>query len=329
MSVDGRMNVHLTFDTEVWCNGWDRLDAAFPASFERYVYGHSPAGDYALPKTLEILNRHGLTGVFFVEPLFSARFGAQHLATIVGLLQDAGQQVQLHLHPEWTDEITPPLLADHHAKRQHLTYYTLDEQTTLIGRARELLEAAGARAIDTFRSGSFAVNHDTYEALARNGLWLDSSINRCHAISAADLPQQRSLDVPFTIAGVQSFPVAVFRDGLGKDRPAQVGACSLAELRDALQGAQAAGLPDFVIVSHNFEMLKPGSSKPDSIVVRRFEGLCALLAEHRTDWPVTAYRAAENEPSSGLIPANEAVGPRASLLSTLNRHTEQIARRVF
>ncbi len=164
------MNVHLTFDTEIWCNGWDRLDAAFPASFERYVYGHSAAGDFALPKTLEILNRHGLTGVFFVEPLFSARFGAQHLATIVGLLHDAGQQVQLHLHPEWSDEIAPPIIPNHHSKRQHLTYYTLDEQTALIGRARELLEAAGADEIDTFRSGSFAVNHDTYEALATQRL---------------------------------------------------------------------------------------------------------------------------------------------------------------
>ena len=319
------MNVHLTFDTEIWCNGWDRLDAAFPASFERYVYGHSAKGDFALPKTVEILNRHGLAGVFFVEPLFSARFGAQHLATIVGLLRDAGQQVQLHLHPEWTDEITPPIIADHSKKRQHLTYYTLDEQTALIGRARELLEAAGSGEIDTFRSGSFAVNHDTYEALARNGIRLDSSVNRCHAISAADLPKQRSLDVPFTIAGVQSFPVAVFHDGLGRDRPAQVGACSFSEMRDALQSAHAAGISDFVIVSHNFELLKPSSSAPDPIVVQRFERLCAHLAEHRAEWPVTGYHAVAPDLNGRerLLDA----GPRALPLSTLKRYAGQLVRR--
>ena len=70
------MNVYITFDVEVWCNSWRDLDARFPASFERYYFGRSDAGDYALPKTLEILNRHGLLGVFFVEPLFSARFGS-------------------------------------------------------------------------------------------------------------------------------------------------------------------------------------------------------------------------------------------------------------
>ena len=58
------MNVYLSFDIEVWCNGWKDLDGQFPASFERYVYGRSSRGDYALPKTLEILERNGLKGVF-------------------------------------------------------------------------------------------------------------------------------------------------------------------------------------------------------------------------------------------------------------------------
>ena len=75
------MNVYLTFDIEVWCNGWSHLDDNFPGSFERYVYGASRTEGYALPKTLQILQRHGLHGVFFVEPLFSARFGSQHLKT--------------------------------------------------------------------------------------------------------------------------------------------------------------------------------------------------------------------------------------------------------
>jgi hypothetical protein len=54
------------------------------------MYGRSPAGDYALPKTLEILDRNGLKGVFFVEPLFAARFGVEHLATIVDLIRAGG-----------------------------------------------------------------------------------------------------------------------------------------------------------------------------------------------------------------------------------------------
>ena len=58
------MNIYLTFDIEVWCDGWDALDERFPVAFDRYVYGRSAAGDYALPKTLEIMDRHGIKGVF-------------------------------------------------------------------------------------------------------------------------------------------------------------------------------------------------------------------------------------------------------------------------
>ncbi|MCK7579199.1 MAG: hypothetical protein MZV65_28025 [Chromatiales bacterium] len=104
------MKVYLTFDVEIWCNGWGRLDAEFPAAFERYVYGRSRHGEYALPKTLEILDQHGLHGIFFVEPLFAMRFGVEYLKHIIDIIQSAGQEVQLHLHPEWTDESPEPII---------------------------------------------------------------------------------------------------------------------------------------------------------------------------------------------------------------------------
>ena len=126
------MNVYLTFDVEIWCDGWDNLDGRFASSFQRYVYGRSSKGDYALPKTLEILDRYGLKGVFFVEPLFAARFGVEHLATIVQLIRAGRHDIQLHLHPEWTDEIRPLPFPGASKKRQHMSYYSCEEQTALI-----------------------------------------------------------------------------------------------------------------------------------------------------------------------------------------------------
>ena len=283
------MNVYLTFDVEVWCNDWTQLDARFPASFDRYVYGRSVRGSYALPQTLEILGRHGLRGVFFVEPLFSARFGAQYLATIVGLIRAAGQDVQLHLHPEWTDEIRPPLLADVSRKRQHLIHYSADEQTQLVAFGKRALETAGAGLVDAFRAGSYAVDAGTYLALARNGIAIDSSLNETAAISGADLLAPSSYSTARQVGSVSAFPVTVFRDGLGRLRPAQIGACSFAELRDALASAHNLGCQHFVIVSHNFEMLKPGRSDPDNTVVRRFERLCQLLASRSADYRVGPF----------------------------------------
>ena len=317
------MNVYLTFDIEIWCNGWNDLDRTFPGSFERYVYGHSAHGDYALPKTLELLKKYGLQGVFFVEPLFAARFGQQYLNTIVGLIRNGGHDVQLHLHPEWTDEAQEPLIPASTSKRQHLSYYTLEEQTALIARGKKMLEAAGAGLVNAFRTGSFAANAHTFEALRRNHILLDSSLNRCHEVSAPELLRGHDLDTVFDVAGVMTYPVTVFQDGFGNDRPAQIGACSFAEMRTALLDAQQKGAQHFVVVSHNFEMLKPGSAQPDWLVVGRFKQLCAFLAQHRDHFTVGSFAFAQ------AVPAAMVQQPRAGWAATALRYFEQALRRLL
>lgn len=317
------MNVHLTFDVEVWCNGWADLDRQFATCYPRYIYGHSRHGDYALPKTLEILNRHGLHGVFFVEPLFSARFGAEYLERIVRLIDDAGQEVQLHLHPEWTDEINPAIIPDVSRKRQHLSYYSLDEQTALIRHAKNLLESALGKPVSAFRAGSYAINQDTFRALASCGITVDSSINRCYAISAPELVRQNGTTTPIKVNGVDSYPITVFRDGFGRERPAQVGACGFGEMRQSLEFAHNEEYSDFVIVSHNFEMLKPGRTDPDFVVARRFEQLCRYLADNGTQFSVGGFA-----PHAAQFPsARKPRIPRTGILQTTWRLAEQLTRR--
>lgn len=317
------MRVHLTFDVEIWCNGWNRLDEVFPRAFERYVWGRSAHGDYALPHNLKILKDHGLVGVFFVEPLFSLRFGRQHLDTVVGLIAEAGQDVQLHLHTEWVDEISPPLLADVSRKRQHLTHFSLTEQEVLLTQGRQLVEAASGRPVTAFRAGSYAANRDSYRALRASGIGIDSSLNAMRDHSAGSLGDGQALRRPGRIDGVDSFPVTVFRDGLGRDRHLQVGACSFAEMRDVLEQAHDQGQQDLVLVSHNFELLKPGSTEPDRIVARRFERLCRHLAAHPQRFQVQTF------PPPGTAPEAPAAVPPlgASLWSTGWRYAEQARRR--
>ncbi len=318
------MRVHLTFDVEIWCNGWNRLDEVFPRAFERYVWGRSSHGDYALPHNLQVLRDHGLVGVFFVEPLFSLRFGRQHLDTVVGLIAEAGQDVQLHLHTEWVDEIRPPLLADVGRKRQHLTHFSRAEQEVLLRQGRQLVEAASGRPVTAFRAGSYAANRDSFHALRASGIGVDSSLNAMRDHSGGSLGDGFALRRPSRIDGVDSYPVTVFRDGLGRDRHLQVGACSFAEMRDVLERAHDQGQQDLVLVSHNFELLKPGSNEPDRIVARRFERLCRHLAAHPQRFQVQPF------PPPGTAPVASTAGPAlgASLWSTGWRYAEQARRRL-
>lgn len=316
------MRVHLTFDVEVWCNGWRRLDEAFPKAFERYVWGRSARGEYGLPHNLALLQRYGLVGVFFVEPLFSLRFGSEHLRTVTSLILQAGQEVQLHLHPEWVDEIRPPLIEDISRKRQHLTHYTLEEQTALLGHARRLVESATGRQVTAFRSGSYAVNRNSYLALAANGLLVDSSLNTTGDHAGGTLGDSGEFRKARNILGVACYPVTVFQDGFGRDRHLQVGACSFREMRAVLEDAHRKGCEDVVIVSHNFELLKPGTAAPDMIVVRRFEALCEYLAAHPDAYQVGGF------PSQDQTHAGSKSELRAGPMSTTRRYVEQGLRRI-
>ncbi len=320
-----RMKVYLTFDIEIWCNDWSQLDKRFPAAYERYVYGHSTKGEYALPKTLEILDHYGLKGIFFIEPLFAARFGIKYLQTIVNLIKEKKHDIQLHLHPEWTDEIRPLLFSGATHKRQHLRYYTLEEQAILIQHGLELLSNVGCTRINAFRAGSFACNADTFVALHQCGISVDCSLNQINPESAPELRDRIDFTQAFVSEGLTFLPLTVFRDGMGRVRHAQIGSCSFAELSAALNSAYDNGSNHFTLLSHNFEMLKQKSNYPDMIVAARFEALCRYLSENQDRFSVAVFDTLPIIPQSVLpIPI-----PSTPLSATLWRHGEQLVRRMI
>jgi hypothetical protein len=271
-----------------------------------------------------MLVEHGLKGVFFVEPLFSTRFGPEPLAEIVSLLNTARQEIQLHLHTEWVDEARMPLLPNVEGKRQHLRYFSLDEQTLLIKKGIALLQAAGASPVNAFRAGSFGFNRDTLRALAANGIAFDSSYNVIQfGLDSGVLPGV-PVFVPIECEGVHEYPMTVFKDGLGKLRHAQIAACSFSEFEGLLWHAMEAGRQSFVLLSHNFELLNQAKDRPDRVAVRRFEKLCKFLDRNRDCFSVRGFH--------GLAPqvSTEQPEPLSSpIWRTANRLLEQIYRRVY
>lgn len=318
------LDVFITVDVEIWCDGWQNLDQKFPDAFDKYVHGRTSRGDYGLSRHVDILDSHGLTGVFFVEPLFSTRFGPEPLREIVSIIHRQRQEVQLHLHTEWVDESRSPLLAKVDGKRQHLRYFTLEEQTTLIEKGRMLLHEAGAPTINAFRAGSFAFNRDTLKALSALGIPFDSSYNAClWGMSSGVAPGEVLLE-PVECEGVYEYPMTIFEDGLGGQRHVQLSACSYRELEGLLWRALETGCRSFVLLSHNFELLNRGKDRPDSVVVRRLEKLCAFLERNRDCFNVRGFH--------GLEPNLSVMQPKPLLSAgwkTAERMLEQFYRRIY
>ncbi|MGB0720869.1 MAG: polysaccharide deacetylase family protein [Gammaproteobacteria bacterium] len=318
------LDVFFTVDTETWCNGWSDLDARFPSAFGRYIHGHTRKGDYGIPLQMKILSDHGLTGVYFVEPLFAARFGIDPLAEVVGLVMEAGHEVQLHLHTEWVDEAHSDRLPEVAGKRQHLRLFDLDDQVQLLGEGRRLLMEAGARAPNAFRAGNYGFNNDSLKALSRLGIRFDSSYNPASVAGVADVAPGRLLTQPEEIEGVIEHPVTVFRDrGPGSLRNLQFTACSFAEIRHVLDSAEQAGWQSVVIVSHSFELLGRSKTAPDPWAVRRFERMCAYLGRHRDRFTVRGFRGLADD-----VYGDQPEPLTSNPLRTAGRYAEQALRRL-
>lgn len=285
------MNVLFTVDVEIWCDGWNDLDARFPDAFRRYIYGPTAHGEVGLRHQIQVLRDHGMQAVFFVEPLFATRFGMEPLREIVGLVAEGQQELQLHLHPEWVDEVDPPLVSLAGGKRPLMRQYPRADQATLVAEGLRLLRRAGGSEVTAFRAGSFGFDLNTMAAVQSCKLTYDSSYNATLYGPDSGLAPGQLLTDACCDGPVTEVPMSVFDDGFGRLRHAQLGACSSRELEALLWQAAERGQQSFVILSHNFELLTPSRQRADRVVQRRFARLCRFLDRNRDSFRVGGFHA--------------------------------------
>ena len=323
------LNVFLTVDTEVWPLTPNWRQSGLERDIQRDLYGVTQQGAYGLLYHLELLARHNLKAVFFLEPLFSEAAGLGILRQAAREIYDAGQEIQLHLHPEWLAWIDNRILPGRTG--ENLTEFSEDEQAKLIAFAHDRLGECGVRDICAFRAGTYAANADTLRALARTGIPIDSSHNATYLGKECELNTAHALWQPRREQGVWEFPITQFSDWAGHLRHAQITACSFHEMRTALLQAHDRQWNSFVIVTHTFELLKRRrrlvrSPQADPIAIRRFEQLCAFLDANRDRFRTTGFKGMdlaslkETQPSGTL---------KGRLHLTAMRFAEQSVRRLY
>lgn len=322
------MRVFLTVDTETSPQAPDWRLSRLGDDMARDIYGETSAGRYGVPYQLSVLRTYGLKAVYLVETLFADAVGSDRLREVAQLIAAGGQEVQLHLHPEWLARSDAPVIrrraADMHA-------FLPAEQQRLIERGCDLLVCAGAPRPIAFRAGNYGADAATLAAAGAAGLRFDTSHNRAYRTTSSRLASTHPLVQPGFVNGVCEVPISTFEDWPGHVRHAQLCACSYRELTHALLQAARAGWRSFVIVMHSFELLadrkRPGRTvSPDPVVIRRFERLCRFLAAHRDDMPTANF--AEIAPVTLVGAGDDHTPLRSPLVYTAGRWLEQFARRV-
>jgi hypothetical protein len=304
--------VFLTIDTELsWRHhaaGLD-IDTIVQRSLE-------PAG-VGVAWQLEQLKRHRLKACFFVDPMPAMVYGLDWVKRVVGAILEAGQEVQLHLHPNWTRAKAGD--GGTHYAAFELIDYDFNEQIELLVGAADLLTAAGAPDPIAFRAGSYSASDDTLGALAELGFVYDSSHNGAEHPwpSAIGLPSRQIS--PVAHRGVIEVPVTLIEDRAGHLRHFQICALSSAEMGAALDHAARRRHTAVTVVGHGFELANRAGTRANHIHVRRFAQLCEMLADHAPSL-ITCHFA--DRPNLALGQNDRPLKP--SILRTGLRQAEQL-----
>jgi len=273
----------FTIDVEFWPVTTDV--ALLDKGFARNILG-GEGSSHGLRFQLDRLGAQGLTAVCFVEALNAVAAGPDYLRRMVALIQEAGHEVQLHLHPEWLSAMEAPPVPH---RGPNMKDYSEDEQVTLIELGLQALKACGADNVTAFRAGNYGADMVTLRALKRAGIAYDSSHNFTYLSGACGLDTGAPLLRPSILEGVSEIPISHFEDFPGHHRHAQLCATSFGELKSAIAGSVAKGWETFVMVSHGFELLNGARTKANPLLVRRFERLCNYLGELKAEHPTVGF----------------------------------------
>ena len=274
--------VFLTIDAALlWRHHADRHNLA--VVFERSI---EPA-DVGLSFQLARLARHDLKATFFVDPMAALVFGLDPIRRIVDTILDAGQEVQLHLDPVWAGAAA----SNHGISHQDiaLSDYSAVAQRDLVAAARDLLVAAGAPSPIAFRASDGAVNDDTLRAIAQLGFAYDSSCNGSQASGASPAAVGSRQISPVTLCGVTEVPATLIEEHAGALCSFRVSTLSAGDMIAALDHAEEHHHAAVTIACDTAALANHAATRANGIHVRRFETLCAQLADRRETLPTCRF----------------------------------------
>lgn len=265
----------ITVDTEL-SSSLHQRGVSLTDNVSRSIWAEAQGQAHGIGWQMDMLERHGLKGVFFLDPMPALVHGADFLAPIVEAIESRGHEVQMHIHTEWLAWAKESPIGGRQGR--NIGDFSLDDQITLLSLAKMLLEQAGAPSITAFRAGNFGANDDTLRALAAIGVAWDSSVNPAYLGRECSITADPAQIGALRLQDVVELPVSGIHDRPGHFRPAQICAMSAAEMRAGLRHAAREGQDAFTVVTHSFEMLSRDRQRPNAMVKARFVALCREAA---------------------------------------------------
>lgn len=278
------LKIYFTVDTEASIAGAFAEPNKKKPQISALVDGMVGNKSEALGFLLRTLQQYQLRATFFTESLQSRYFGNEPMKQRASQIVEAGQDLQLHLHPCWLSYTDG-----------RLNETKPNDAST--GRSQSELNDIFTEAVDRFsqwgfgkpvavRTGNFSAGLDTFLACKHAGIFYSSNIAEpLHP----NLPTELKIHYGFhSISDVTELPLTSFwsysLNGQPKRRIMAITACSYQEMKSTLLQAWEQGLDAVCILTHPFEFVKikndqTGICARNHVNQNRFVALCKFIAE--------------------------------------------------
>ena len=256
-----------TCDTEV--NMRFMRDPVPARGVDQQVFGRVGEESYGVGLMMDMLERAGLRGTFFLDILMEHQFGRSEVERIIEAIDGRGHDLQLHLHP------SPNLLLSGDPELAKLAPALTADDPDLFRRAlalaADLFERRVGRPAVAFRSGAYHLCDAYLSVLPEFGIQVDSSLNPFKNCRVSEWMQARTQPF-FVTPELLEIPVGwlLYDNSAGRHHQ-QLSPVMSGRQQDALAHFEplAPGPPATVVyLAHSFSLLSMTRGQDDEHVRR-------------------------------------------------------------
>ena len=219
-----------------------------------------------------IFRNCGISATFFVDCYEYTFWGEGKMEDVCQRLVGADQDVQLHTHPSWRDDIhdshwVRTLKRTNSYLPQELDFMaklSYSQQVEVLERGAELIQKWVGYRPRVHRSGGYSINRETIQALLKTGFLMDSSMNSAHSNSKIHWSVNRFackdglIELPVTVLnytfglplGFATLPIYTKRMKTDLD------SCTVEDIISYVRQGRDMGLKVLNLFMHSYSLLK-------------------------------------------------------------------------
>jgi len=283
-AVGGQEQLPKTFffitvdvETSAGCVG----SGCYPESIADRILGQRGDKYYGIPLIMDILDKYGMKGTFFVNAYLDSYYPEAEVEKVVRQIVDRGHDVQLHTHEEFRCFSfcdTKDIDCWHQCtkKQSYMSGNTLENQIAIISEGAQNIEKWSGRYPVAFRGGAFDADINTLKALRTLNIPIDSSLSGPGHKLATILPINKVGEYE----GIVEVPLFNYMEDLILKRGLRyldIESSTLLEHKYLLNEAIKNGTRTVVLMMHSSSFCRPGYGCPIEKNIERFDNLLAYI----------------------------------------------------